>query len=126
MSDSLRPHGLYNAGNSLGQNTGGGSLSLLQGIFPILGSNPGVLHCKWILYQLNHKGSQRILEWVAYPFSRGASQARNQTGVSCIADSFFTNWAIREAHWLKPWKDKLISHQHKDCKILLHCRLRDF
>ena len=52
------------------QNTGVGSLSLLQGIFPIQGSNPDLLHCRRILYQLSHKGSQRI---------------------------FLTNWAIREA-----------------------------
>ena len=39
----------------------------------------------------------RILEWVAFPFSRGSSQTRDQTRVSCIAGGFFTNWAIREA-----------------------------
>ena len=39
----------------------------------------------------------RILELVALPFSRGSSQPRNQTRVSCIAERFFTNWAIREA-----------------------------
>ena len=44
--------------------------SLLQRIFPTQGWNPGLLHCRWILYQLSHKGSPRILEWVAYPFSR--------------------------------------------------------
>ena len=49
------------------QNTGLGSLSLLQGIFPIQESNPGLLHCRKILYQLSHKGRPRILEWVAYP-----------------------------------------------------------
>ena len=38
-----------------------------------------------------------ILEWVAYPFSRGSSWPRNWTGVSCIVGRFFTNWAIREA-----------------------------
>ena len=43
--------------NSLGQNTGVDSLSLLQGIFPIQGSNPGLLHCRRILYQLSHKGT---------------------------------------------------------------------
>ena len=42
-----------------------------RGIFPTQGSNPGLLHCRWILYQLSHKGSPRILEWVAIPFSRG-------------------------------------------------------
>ena len=57
--------------NSLGQNTEVGSLSLLQGIFPTQGSNPGLLHCWWILYHLSHKGSPRILEGVAYGFSRG-------------------------------------------------------
>ena len=57
MSDSLRPHGLYSPGNSLGQNTGVGSLSLLQGIFLTQGLNPGLRHCRWILYQLSHKGS---------------------------------------------------------------------
>jgi len=40
-----------------GQNTGVGSLSLLQGVFPTQGSNPGLPHCRQILYQLSHKGS---------------------------------------------------------------------
>ena len=53
--DSLWPHGLYSPWNSLGQNTGVGSLSLLQGIFPTQGSNPVLPHCRWILYQLSHK-----------------------------------------------------------------------
>ena len=97
MSDSLRPHGLYNLQNSPGQNTGVCSLSLLQRIFPAQGLNPGFPHCRWILYQLSHKGSPRILEWVAYPFSSGSFLPRNQTGVSCIARRFFPKWALREA-----------------------------
>ena len=44
VSDSLRPHGLYSPWNPPGQNTGVGSLSFLQGIFPTQGSNPGLLH----------------------------------------------------------------------------------
>ena len=74
------------------------SVSLLQGIFPTQGLNPGLPYCRQILYQLSHKGSPRILDWVAYPFSRGSSWLRNQTGVSYIAGGFFTNWAMREAH----------------------------
>ena len=74
-----------------------GRLPLLQGIFPTQGSNPGLPHCRQILYQLSHKGSPRILEWVAYSFASGSSQPRNRTGISCIASRFFTNWAIREA-----------------------------
>ena len=57
MSDSLWPHGLYSPWNSLGHNTGVGSLSLLQRIFPNQGSKPGLLHCRQILYQLSHQGS---------------------------------------------------------------------
>ena len=38
----------------------------------------------------------RILEWVAIPFSRGSSQPRGQTQVSCTAGKVFTVWAIRE------------------------------
>ena len=60
ISNSLRPHGLYSPWNSPGQNTGVGSLSLLQGIFPTHGLNPGLPHCRQILYQLSHKGSPRI------------------------------------------------------------------
>ena len=93
----VTPWTIYSPWNSLGQNTGVCSLSLLQGIFPTQGLNPGLLHCGQILYQLSHKGSPRILEWVAYPLSKGSSQPRNRTGVSCIAGGFFTNWAMQEA-----------------------------
>ena len=62
--------------NSLGQKTGVGSHSLLQGVFPTQGLKPGLLSCKQILYQLSHKGSSRILKWVAYPFSSRSSWAR--------------------------------------------------
>ena len=82
MSDSLQTHGLYNPWNFPGQNTRVSSCSLLQGIFPTQGLNPGLLHCRWILYQLSQQASPRILECVAYLFSRGSSQPRNQTGVS--------------------------------------------
>ena len=57
VSNSLWPHELYSPWHSPGQNTEVGSLSLLQGIFPTQGSNPGLLHCRWVLYQLSHKGS---------------------------------------------------------------------
>ena len=84
-------------GNSPGKNTRVSCHSLLQGTFPTQGSNPGLPHCRQILYHLSHQGSPRLLQWVAYPFSRGSSWPRNQTGVSCIAGGFFTSWAIKEA-----------------------------
>ena len=59
MSDSLRPQGLYSPWNSPGQNTGVGSFSLLQGISPTQGLNPGLPYYRWILYRLSHKGSPR-------------------------------------------------------------------
>ena len=75
--------------------SGMGSCSLPQGIFPTQGLNPGVQHCRQILYQLSHQGSSRILEWVAYPFANESSRPRNWTGVSCITSRFFTSWAIK-------------------------------
>ena len=129
VSDSLWFHGLQSLWNSPIQNTEVGSLSLLQGIFPTQGWNPGFPHCRRILYQLSHKGSKvkvaqscltlcnpmdcslpgssiheilqaRILEWVAIPFSGRSSQPTNQTQVSHIAGGFFTIWAIREALYM--------------------------
>ena len=118
MSDSLRPPGLYSPWNSPGQNTGVGSLSLLQGIFSTEGSNPGISHCRQILQQLRHKRSPKILEWVACPFSSGSSQPENQTRVSCIAGEFFTNWAIREAQYLDSICIFLnVSHYPYNCKL---------
>ena len=82
------------------KNTGVGRLFLLQRIFPTQGSNPDLLHYRQILYQLSHKGSPRILKWVAYPFSRVSFRPRNWTRVSCIAGGFFTNGAIRVAPFI--------------------------
>ena len=66
MSDSLWPHELYSPRNTPGQNTRVGSLSLLQGIFPIQGSNLGLPHYRWILYKLSHQGSYPCLitNWI--------------------------------------------------------------
>ena len=59
VSDSLRAHG-PSPWNSPGQNTGVGSLSLFQGIFLTQRLNPGLPHCRWILYQLSHKVSPEM------------------------------------------------------------------
>ena len=58
LLDPLQP--LYSPQNSPGQNTGVGSLSLLQGIFPDKGTNPGLLHCRQILYQLRYQRSPNV------------------------------------------------------------------
>ena len=121
MSDSAIPW--KSPWNSPGQNTGMDNHSLLQGIFPNQGSNPGFLHCRQILLwdssrkpKVKVTGAQsclilcdltdytvhgilqaRILEWVAFPFFRGSSQPRVWTQASSIARGFFTSWATGEA-----------------------------
>ena len=114
MSDSLWPHGLYSLWNSPGQNTGVDSLFLLQGIFPTQGLNPGLPHCRQILYQLSHKGSPRILEWLAYLLSSRSSWLRNLTRVSSTAGGFFINWSIREAQCTELYKKDLNDPDNHD------------
>ena len=94
LMDCSPPGSSVHGDFSPGKNTGVGCYALLQGIFPTQGLNLGLSHCKQILYCLSHQRSPRILEWVAYPFSRGTSQPRNWTQVSCIEVRFCT----REAH----------------------------
>ena len=78
--------------NSAGQNTGVGSLSLLQGIFPVQGLNPGFLHCRKILYQLSPKRSPRILKWVACPFCSGSACPTQESNQGLLmAGGFITS-----------------------------------
>ena len=71
VSDALQPHGLYSSWDSPGQNTGVGRCSLLQGIFPNQGLNPGLPHCRQILYQLSYQGSPKIVLWHLSSLTRG-------------------------------------------------------
>ena len=68
MSDSLWHHGLNSPWNSPGQNPGLASCSLLQGIFPTQRSNPGLLHCRQIIYQLSYEVHQVCLSLLSPPF----------------------------------------------------------
>ena len=86
VSNSLWPHGLYSPWNSPYQNTGVGSHSLLQGIFPTQRSNPGLQHCRWILYQLSHQGSPIWKEGLLFqqeglPTARWTSKS---SAISCL------------------------------------------
>ena len=83
MSDSLQPRGLYRPWNSPGQNTGVGSCSLLQGIFPTQGSNPDLLRCRQILYQLSYQGSLYIMDM--YINKKGLSQS--YPGLTAVQNS---------------------------------------
>ena len=75
------PPGCSVLGDSPGKNTGVGAL--LQGIFQTQGLNPGLPHCRQILYHLSYQGNLRILEWVAYPFSRISTQELNWGLLHC-------------------------------------------
>ena len=70
------------------------------------GLNPGLLHCRQILYQLSHQGSPRILQWVAYPFSMESFWLMNPTEVSC-------RWVLYELSYQGQWywqrSDKIAS-----------------
>ena len=88
-------------GDSPGSSAGVGCHALLQQVFPTQGLNPGLPHCRQILYQLSHHGSPRTPEWVACSFSGGSSQPRNQTGVSCIAGELFYQLSYQR----RPLKD---------------------
>ena len=73
-----------------------GSLSLLQGIFPTQGLNPGLPYYRQILYQLSHQGSPRILEWAAYPFSSRPSRPYAFPVVMYGCES----WTVKKTeHW---------------------------
>ena len=94
MFDSLWPHGLYSLWNSPGQTTGAGSCSLLQGIFPTQGLNPGLSHYRQILYHLSHQGSPLLYDKVGLipvlgwsPGERNGYPLQN----SCLKNSM--DWA---------------------------------
>ena len=80
----------------------------LQGIFLTQGLNSHLLPCRQILYCLSQQRSYgwRILEWVAISFSRGSSQPKDRTQVSCIAGRRFNLWITREA-WIQASSSKL-------------------
>ena len=88
VSDSLQLYGLYSPWNSVGQNTGVGSRSLLQGIFLTQGSNPGLPHCRQILYHLSHQGSPGSLSllqgiFVTPPYLRLKITGRERNRAQC-------------------------------------------
>ena len=55
--------------------------------------------CKPMDYTVHGILQARMLEWAAFPFSRGSSQARDRIQISHIAGRFFTNWTIRYQYW---------------------------
>ena len=91
VSDSLQPHGLHSPWNSPGQNSGVGSPCHSPGDLLNPGIEPMSPTLQAVSLPAEPPGKPKILGWIAYPFSRGSSQPRNRTRVSCIAGGFFTN-----------------------------------
>ena len=84
MSDSVQSQGLYSARllcpwDFPGKNTGEGCCFLLQGIFPIQGSNPGLLHCGQILYCLSHQSEHGCRGPLPYTFAPRGAKKRGQS-----------------------------------------------
>ena len=97
-----RPQGLYSPWNSPGHNIGVGSLSLLQGIFPTQGSNPDLLYCRQIHYQLSHQGS---------PYKKTCKNKRHTGRRPCDDrgkdrnDAAITNKHQRSMSITRSWKE---------------------
>ena len=109
MSDSLQPHELYSPWNYPGQNTGIGSLSLLQGIFPTQGLNLGLPLCRQILYQLSHQGSPRILGAGSSSLLQRIfpTQELNQGLLNC-------SWILYQLNYQGNWTIKVAEGQRID------------
>ena len=105
MPDSLQPHGLYSPWNSPGQNTGVSSLSFLQGILPTQGSNPGLPHCRQILYQLSHIFAKLHM-------SNFQNWLRIWLGMQWIYKYLWKTWHISSTEIVHP-KNSVFSHLFK-------------
>ena len=109
VSDSLRLQGLYSLWNSLGQNTGVSSPSLLQGIFPTQGSNPGLSHCRWILYQLSHQRSPKCKLKTMSSGTAGILEKETREGGLDMADiskeELTELWDRLKTEWERRFKD---------------------
>ena len=111
VSDSLRPHRLQPARvlcpwDSQAKNTGVGCHALLQGIFPTQGSNPGLSHCRWILYHLSCLILFSLSVYLPLPFLKSSSLAQS---------------ARKSIKWARmPWVCTLLKHQPNSGPFLCH------
>ena len=95
--------GSFVHGDSPGKNTGMGCHALLQGIFPTQGSNPGIPHCRWILYCLSHQGNWRILDLLQEIFLTQES-----------------NWGLLHCRWILHW----LSYPGSPFYYLFHFKIK--
>ena len=127
MSHSLWSHGPYSPCNSPGRNTGVGSLFLLQVIFPIQGLNPGLLHCRWILYQLSHKGSPSneirpiIYEFLKRRLVNPCTSPYNALILAVCVCVFSCVWLFETPSWTVAYQAPLsmVFSRWEYCNVLL-------
>ena len=100
-SGFLWPHGLHSPWNSPGQNTGVGSLSLLQGVFLTQGSNPGPPHCRLIIYPAEPQGKPKNARVGSLSLLQQIFSTWELNWSLLKKGRFFTNWAIRERSFKK-------------------------
>ena len=142
----------YSPWDSPGQNTGVGSRSLLQGIFPTQGSNPGLPHCRQILYQLSYKGSLLWGEVERKCFSRGRcifpsmrEKGENpiyilrkegspcdvgvllrSVGVGCLSLFLKGHWLFLGRGNLSVWEGHVTSGRALEWKLVFRCKKHSF
>ena len=114
------PPGSSVYGDSPTKNTGVGHHAPLQGIFPTQGSNQGLPHYSWILYQLSYQRSPRILVWIACPYCRGSSWPRDWTRVRPILYQLsypgspflsMSYYKKKKKKVSKDWREDILSFQ---------------
>ena len=115
MSNFLQPHGLYSPCNSPSQNTGVGNLSLLQGIFPTQGSNPGLPHCRQILYQLSYQGTCSFSNFERVHCSMSGS---NCCFLTCIQVLHKAGKVVWYYHLFKNFPQFVVIHTLKGLSIV--------
>ena len=110
VSDSLRPHGLYNLWNSPDQDTRVGCHSLLQGIFPSRGSNSGLPHCGWILYQLSPQGSPYMSPCIYYELGFSGGSVGKESPCQCrrLKRCVLDPW-VGKSPWRGKWQPTPVS-----------------
>ena len=113
------PQGFSVHGDSPGKNSGVGCRVLLQGIFPVQGLNPGILHHRRILYHLSHQGSPRV-KGQFLPYYVGSSLKAEIQGRSLFQKWNNTHWGGAGAQCLVPQEP-----EHSSEEGGLHCRVKN-
>ena len=119
VSDSLWPHGLYSPWNFPGQNTGVHRLSLLQGIFPTQGSNPGLPLSKPKQVTEGHCNWTHVLGWGGGS-SRGFTSSRTRKKYALIRNAKESNMH-QTRRWFLYVYTHLISNPHCETGIIMCC-----